>query len=363
MKAISLVSFLFLRPSSAFTTSNYARTRLNHGSGMSDRSRRKHMFFPSLPIETDERFLTMNQQVVGAVLKEPLIEVLGCFLVLLSSFLVAVSTVNAVDLKMLASIIRVENLIAYIFAIEFFVRWYAQFSWKGIVQYLTRPLVVIDLFVVILPLIPLIIPNAVATYDIFPDWLFSSSGLVNLRLLRVLRFQRVLADMDTFADFQMALGIPRTEFKPYKLRLARVILSLFTLLSISAGLIYSTEHTVNPGIPDYFTALYFGLTTLTTVGFGDVTPITPEGKFVVCASILAGVAVVPAQAASLVEALLAREEYKGKGTQPTKPMAQLSTKEVDEDSMAMVKAVCLNCDAGHHWASAQFCWSCGTKLQ
>jgi voltage-gated potassium channel len=64
-------------------------------------------------------------------------------------------------------------------------------------------------------------------------------------------------------------------------------------------LIYTAEHDANPLFTDYFTALYFGLTTLTTVGFGDITPVTFQGRIVVMASILAGVIVVPAQAASL----------------------------------------------------------------
>jgi hypothetical protein len=72
--------------------------------------------------------------------------------------------------------------------------------------------------------------------------------------------------------------------------------------------VYTAEHDVNPNIPDYFTALYFGLTTLTTVGFGDIVPVSWQGRLVVSGSILAGVAVIPAQAAVLVEALLARQE-------------------------------------------------------
>jgi len=50
---------------------------------------------------------------------------------------------------------------------------------------------------------------------------------------------------------------------------------------ISTGCIYEAEHAVNPQIPDFFTALYFGLTTLTTVGFGDSAwpPEPPEPPF------------------------------------------------------------------------------------
>lgn len=88
------------------------------------------------------------------------------------------------------------------------------------------------------------------------------------------------------------------------------MLSIYTLLSISTGLIYTAEEGVNPQIPDYFTALYFGLTTLTTVGFGDIVPVTFQGRLVVSLSILAGVAIIPVQAASLVEALIDYDKEK-----------------------------------------------------
>ena len=73
-----------------------------------------------------------------------------------------------------------------------------------------------------------------------PIWLLSSAGssaLLNLRLLRILKFQRVLTNQRTFADFRIALGIMdrKTDVRPYQLQLARVIISIFTLVSVSTG--------------------------------------------------------------------------------------------------------------------------------
>jgi voltage-gated potassium channel Kch len=323
----------------------------------------------SIPDQADGIPPNTLQRILAEIIRDPRIEVAGAVLVLLSSFLAAVSTVNSIDLSTMATLIRIENLVAFIFAIEFFVRWYTQFTWKGILEYLTQPLVLVDLVVVILPLILVIVSNSGGdAYSFLPNWLTSTSGLVNLRLLRVLRLQRVLVDMDTFAEFQMALGVPQADednvyVKPYKLQLARVVLSVFTLLSISTGLIYTTEHTVNPAIPDYFTALYFGLTTLTTVGFGDITPVTTEGKLVVSGSILAGVAVIPVQAAALVDALLAREGVKKSSRQrETLSNNNDNGKSAMNNSPIMLNTKCTNCDAGFHWSAADYCWSCGSKL-
>ena len=193
-------------------------------------------------------------------------------------------------------------------------------------------------------------------YIDLPGWLVTSStssALLNLRLLRVLKFQRVLTDQKTYADFEMAIGMRKrtSDVRPYQLNLARVIISIFTLVSVSTGLIYTAEHETNPQIPDYFTALYFGLTTLTTVGFGDITPVTFEGRMVVGASILAGVAIIPAQAASLAESFL---DFQKERELQKKPKAKRKA--------PLGRGKCDACGAGPHRKDAFFCWSCGNQL-
>jgi hypothetical protein len=225
----------------------------------------------------------------------------------------------------------------------------------------------------------------------------SPSALINLELLRVLRLRRVFRDTASFLKFERALGIRTTGVKEWQLQLARVLLSLFTLLSVSTGLIYTAEHGVNPCITNYFTALYFGLVTLSTVGmfsycaslrlrahntlththifgllllptlcfmskgFGDIVPLTWQGKLVVCGSILAGVAVVPAQAGALVEALLARQDDSKKRV--SKHNDQRSSKNGDDGRMILETSFeCPSCGSTMHWSLANFCWSCGDKL-
>ena len=198
----------------------------------------------------------------------------------------------------------------------------------------------------------------------------------------------------------MALGVKPRDVRPYQLQLARVLLSLFTLLSVASGLIYTCEHEVNAEIPDYFAALYFGLTTLTTVGFGDIAPVTPQGRLTVCVSILAGVAVIPAQATKLVDAVVAfQQEQKEGGPRVTVRAgsaarnaiaSQISSVQLREASERNERTVvvtksssnsvaeklepsegpfegwlgrrCLECEATDHREDASYCWSCGSKL-
>jgi len=273
-------------------------------------------------------------------------------------------------------------------------RWYS-FGLKP--SFFLKPFSVIDL----VSILPIFFKTMPALAALLPSVLSSSSGLINLRLLRILRLQRVLTDLDTFGTFEVALGLRPSDVRPYQLDLARVVLSIFTLLSVSSGLIYTAEHTVNPeGFPDYFTALYFGLTTLTTVGFGDITPITFEGRLVVSGSILAGVAIIPAQAATLFEALLdfqrERDGEKKKLSDgfdqqqqinddtdtavlteqqpprieleqkpnPSPPATALNnintTNKIEQHYMNNMK--CRTCSASPHRLDAFFCWSCGAQI-
>lgn len=198
---------------------------------------------------------------VADFLAQPIVEILDCWFVLLSSLLVAISTLD--HLPFASELQLAQDAIAVLFVVEFILRWLA--SSLPTRRHLAQPLVLVDIVVVIVPFLVSIAPAAIVAT--LPGWLASTNALINLRLLRVLRLQRVLQDMETFIKFETALTggrIPASAIRPYQLQLARVILSIFTLLSVATGLIYTVEHRVNPNISDYFTALYFGLTTLTT---------------------------------------------------------------------------------------------------
>ncbi|KAL7439966.1 hypothetical protein ACHAXM_012151 [Skeletonema potamos] len=295
-------------------------------------------------------------------LSQPVIEVRIIGLVLLSCFLQAINTLENIPAEVHQGINIVDTFFVYIFAIEFFLRWWSAGRFQ--LRYLAKPLVSIDAVVVILPLI---LSGFLPVWDFavmagfipgvsLPSWLLSTSSansaLLNLRLLRILKFQRVLTNQNTYMNFELALGMKKTDVRPYQLQLARVVISIFTLVSVSTGLIYTAEHDANPLFTDYFTALYFGLTTLTTVGFGDITPVTFQGRIVVMASILAGVIVVPAQAASLAEAYLEfQRERDG-----------VRTRDNNKTNKVEFREGCPQCGAGFQRIDASYCWSCGKEL-
>jgi voltage-gated potassium channel len=304
--------------------------------------------------------LLPGSRAIQQFLSRPQVEIVDSALVIISTFLAAVYTLPSLPYHLAAWDVYMEDIISYLFGLEFLLRWYGIGQLSG--RFLLKPLSLIDILVV---LFPLSCSQGLIPISLLPSWLSSNSGLINLRLLRILRLQRVLTDMTTFTQFEVSLGLNASDIRPYQLQLARVVLSIFTLLSVASGLIYSAEHDVNPNIPDYFTALYFGLTTLTTVGFGDITPVTVQGRLVVCASILVGIAVLPIQSAGLVEALLDfQKEREGKRRiQP--PSDELWNKETwieDVDSVSSLSGVCRECGTSTHRRDALYCWNCGSKL-
>jgi membrane protease subunit (stomatin/prohibitin family) len=78
---------------------------------------------------------------------------------------------------------------------------------------------------------------------------------------------------------------------------------------------------------------------------------------VVCGSIIVGVAVVPAQAAALVEALLARQAAKKASCRKVQSIG-------DRDQLLQLNTAmeCPNCGSSFHWSNARFCYLCGKEI-
>ncbi len=98
---------------------------------------------------------------------------------------------------------------------------------------------------------------------------------MDLRFLRVLRLLRILKLTRYSSAMSMLLDVFREEANAF----FAGFFILIVLLVIAASGAYLVEHEVQPGkfgsIP---AAMWWAMATLTTVGYGDVTPITPAGK-------------------------------------------------------------------------------------
>ncbi|NCN28120.1 two pore domain potassium channel family protein [bacterium] len=85
------------------------------------------------------------------------------------------------------------------------------------------------------------------------------------------------------------------------------LLGNLTVLGAS-GLLFHLEHRINPRIPTFLDALWWAVATVTTVGYGDVSPMTVEGKFLGMALMLLGTALFAAYTALFAGALLSSDQ-------------------------------------------------------
>jgi voltage-gated potassium channel len=81
----------------------------------------------------------------------------------------------------------------------------------------------------------------------------------------------------------------------------------------AAGVFYELERGVNPSLHSFTDALWWAITTLSTVGYGDMYPVTPAGRLVAIVTMVLGVGVLGTLAASLAAGLLELRDWGRRG--------------------------------------------------
>ena len=138
---------------------------------------------------------------------------------------------------------------------------------KGRLRYLMSPGSLVDLAAILPFYLPL-----------------SGLDLRSLRILRMIRFMRFFK----LGRFLNASRVIRRVFASKKEELLISVLLVFTLIILAASAMYFVEHDTQPdkfsSIPE---TMWWSVATLTTVGYGDVYPVTGMGKtLTACISIL-----------------------------------------------------------------------------
>lgn len=159
-------------------------------------------------------------------------------------------------------------------------------------------------------------------------------GLVDISFIRILRWFRILK-LIRFIEGQTLFGYVSNADSVI---FARILFTLFAIIFVYSGLIYQVEHPVNSKVfATFLDAVYFSVVTMTTVGFGDVTPISEGGRLMTVLMILTGIALIPWQLGDLIKQLL--------------------------KTANQVETICPTCNLSFHDPDAQFCKLCGTKLK
>jgi voltage-gated potassium channel len=125
--------------------------------------------------------------------------------------------------------------------------------------------------------------------------------------------------------------------------LPKILVFMFfmvTLVTILGSLMYIIEGTQNQDFSSIPTSVYWAIITITTVGFGDITPITPLGKIITSMMMLIGYAIIAVPTGIVISTM--------RNSPSAKPPAS--------------GRACPECGRDGHRDNAKHCWHCGGKL-
>ena len=170
--------------------------------------------------------------------------------------------------------------------------------------------------------------------SIFPAYLSlfwpTGQALTVLRLLRTMRIFRIFR-MQRFQDASTQL---LNALKNSALRISVFMLFVFVAAVIMGTMMYSIEGEVNPAFDNVLSGIYWAVVTITTVGFGDVVPITPGGRFIAVIVMLLGYSII-AVPMGVVAGETINEHHKKKKKHHTLKVVEEMEKDFDDEAEAI----------------------------
>lgn len=180
-----------------------------------------------------------------------------------------------------------------IFLVDYIARFYtADYkmgikSYKAYVAYILTPMAIID-FLSIMPILTFVIP--------------SSKYIGLFRIFRVFRILKLIRYSKTMVTITNVVRKVRRQL------LAVLVLVLAYIIG-SAMLIFQIEPDI---FNSFFDAIYWATISITTIGYGDISPVTTAGRIITIVSALVGVAVI-ALPSGIITAAYMEEVQRKKG--------------------------------------------------
>ena len=252
--------------------------------------------------------------------KTALGKIIDIFIILLNLFICLILVIETYPVSEATRRLlwQLEVVIVIFFIIEYVARLYAA---QNRLRQLADVYSIIDLIAILPTLSMIFLPLIGITLDI---------GFIKFirafRTFRIFRFLRFTADGDFFFG----------SITPQLLKVTRLFLTILMIFFISSGLFFYVESNLNPNVKNFGDAFYFTVVALTTVGFGDIIPLSDAGKWVTVLMILSGIVLIPWQISQIV-----------------KEWVRMATKK---------EAICPKCGLRYHDEDASHCKSCGQVI-
>ncbi|QDZ61572.1 ion transporter [Elizabethkingia meningoseptica] len=197
-------------------------------------------------------------------------DIILLIVILLSTVLVMLETVPTLSLSTIRKLYWIEFFVTILFTIEYILRIACIkdkreyiFSFHGIIDFLSIAPFYLGIF---LP---------------------STHYLIVIRLLRLLRVFRIFNLLDYMKDGRYITSALKHSSR--KIYIFLLFLSIFIV--IIGAMMYVVEGGVN-GFTSIPTSIYWAVVTVTTVGYGDISPVTPLGKFLSIVVMLCGYSII-----------------------------------------------------------------------
>jgi voltage-gated potassium channel len=159
-------------------------------------------------------------------------------------------------------------------------------------------------------------------------------ALIDVRILRLLRVFRILK-LSAFLDEYQMLGRALYASRRKILVFLSVVMMIVVVLGSLMYVVEGPEH----GFSSVPTGIYWAITTLTTVGFGDITPQTSLGRLISSLMMLLGWGTL-AVPTGIVTSELTAQRFDGRRS----------------------ARICPGCGKGDHSHEAAYCQHCGVQL-
>ncbi|MDR0839348.1 MAG: ion transporter [Oscillospiraceae bacterium] len=201
-------------------------------------------------------------------------------LIVINVVLVILDTFSGMPARATAVFHVIETASVAVFSAEYVARiWASDLARPGLgaararLRYVLSFSAVIDLIAILPFYLPFIFP-----FD-----------LRVIRMMRLLRLLRILK-VNRYTSAMSSIG---AVFRKRSAQLLSSVTVVMLLALIASVLMYSVEHEAQPGVfKNAFSGLWWAVATLTTVGYGDIFPITVLGKFFGATIALLGVGLV-----------------------------------------------------------------------
>jgi voltage-gated potassium channel len=158
-------------------------------------------------------------------------------------------------------------------------------------------------------------------------------ALIDVRVLRMLRVFRILKLAKYLAEYQLLGAALRDSQRKIAVFLSAVVMIVVTLGTV----MYVIEGPAN-GFTSIPVSIYWAVSTMTTVGFGDIVPQTAGGRAIATLMMLMGWGVLAV------------------------PTGIVTAEMTNQRLRAVTARVCAQCGTADHSADASFCRACGTRL-